>query len=93
MNPESRAKIGAGPTSVAFFEVALFGVAKRWPQIALGGSPRKQANMNGLSREAAAEVGGLQSAAASRLKAFPFVTNLGLTPKAIRWRCFAAQKS
>ena len=44
------------------------------------------------SREATAADRVLESAAASRLDPLPFVVSLGLTPKAICWRCFAAQK-
>ena len=69
-----------------FLKLRYSRVAKRRQQIALGGSPRKQANVDGLSREAAAEaeVDALPSTAASRLKALPCAANLGLTPKAIR---------
>jgi hypothetical protein len=69
------------------------GVAKRRQRIALGVSPRKGVNYDDLSREAAVEANVSKSAAASRLKCIPVVANLGLTPKAICFRCFAAQSA
>jgi len=59
----------------------------------LGRQPKETCQSDHSSREAAAEAGVSTPAVASRLKGIPVVANLGLTPKAIRWRCFAAPSS
>ena len=84
---------GSSRGRLASFEVAHFESREATVANSLGRQP-KETDKHGRSEpRSGGRSGVLKSAAASRLKPIPLVTTLGLTPKAIRCRCFAAQNA